>query len=119
MVPTSTRKPGKMGVHFLVREKPRNFEHTGKVWEFYPKYWKGGGNFIQFLFKLSQIFNQSVLVKQIFDLSSSLNKTLKNGKSTGKVSEVCQSKKVGTMNTEGLVDNFSCAVRCDNKFSAH
>ena len=30
MVPTRTRKPGKMGRHFPVREKSGNFEQTGK-----------------------------------------------------------------------------------------
>ena len=28
MVPTSTGKPGNMGVHFAVREKSGNFEHA-------------------------------------------------------------------------------------------
>ena len=37
MVPTRT---GKMGQHFPVREKSGNFAKTGKVREFYPKYWK-------------------------------------------------------------------------------
>ena len=32
MVPTLT---GKIGVHFPVKEKSGNFEHTGKVVEFY------------------------------------------------------------------------------------
>ena len=40
MVPTRTRKPGKMEDHFPVREKSGNFDQTGKVGEFYPKYWK-------------------------------------------------------------------------------
>ena len=35
-----TRKPGKMRKLFPVREKSGNFEQTGKVREFYPKYWK-------------------------------------------------------------------------------
>ena len=34
MVPTWTGKPGKMRVHFPVRQKSGNFEHTGKVREF-------------------------------------------------------------------------------------
>ena len=29
-----------MEEHFPLREKSRNFDHTGKVREFYPKYWK-------------------------------------------------------------------------------
>ena len=43
MVPTGTGnhgKPGKMGRHFPVREKSGNFVMTGKVREFYSKYWK-------------------------------------------------------------------------------
>ena len=43
MVPTRTGnqgKPGKMGRHFPVREKSGNFVKTGKVREFYSKYWK-------------------------------------------------------------------------------
>ena len=34
MVPIGTGKPGKMGRHFPVREKPGNFVKTGKVREF-------------------------------------------------------------------------------------
>ena len=37
MVPTLT---GKTGKHFPVREKSGNFAKTGKVREFYPKYWE-------------------------------------------------------------------------------
>ena len=43
MVPTWTGKPenpGKMRKLFPVREKSGNFEQTGKVREFHPKYWK-------------------------------------------------------------------------------
>ena len=40
MVPTGTGKPGKMGRHFPVGEKSGNFTKTGKVGEFYPKYWQ-------------------------------------------------------------------------------
>ena len=40
MVPTRTKKPGKTGEHFAVREKSRNFAKTGKVREFDQKYWK-------------------------------------------------------------------------------
>ena len=43
MVPTGTGnqgKPGKLGRHFPVREKSGNFVKTGKVREFYSKYWK-------------------------------------------------------------------------------
>ena len=37
MVPNG---PGKMGDYFPVREKSENFAKTGKVREFYPKYWE-------------------------------------------------------------------------------
>ena len=40
MVPTGTEKPGKTGEHFPVRQKSGNFDKTGKVREFYSKYWK-------------------------------------------------------------------------------
>ena len=43
MVPIGTGnqgKPGKMGRHFPVREKSGNFVKTGKVREFYSKYWE-------------------------------------------------------------------------------
>ena len=67
MVPTPTRKPGKMREHFSVREKTGNFEQTGKVREFCTKYWKKIssqntgkiGNFRQFLFLLVN-FNLTV-----------------------------------------------------------
>ena len=42
-VPTRTGKPGKMGRHFLVREKSRNFEQTRKVTQNHTKYWKTQG----------------------------------------------------------------------------
>ena len=38
--PIGTGKPKKLGEHFPVREKSGNFDQTGKVREFYPKYWK-------------------------------------------------------------------------------
>ena len=43
MVPTRTGKqgkPGKMRSHFPLREKSGNFVKTGKVKEFYSKYYK-------------------------------------------------------------------------------
>ena len=51
MAPTWTKK---MGKHFPVGEKSGNFEQTGKLREFYPKYSKGGGagDFSQFLLLL-------------------------------------------------------------------
>ena len=51
MVPTRTGKPGKMRKLFPVREKSGNFEQTGKVREFYPKYWKNEGNLPKILEK--------------------------------------------------------------------
>ena len=39
MVPTGTRKPGKLGDHFSIGQKSENFDLTGKVREFYTKYW--------------------------------------------------------------------------------
>ena len=55
MVPTWTRKLEnleKVGKLFPVREKPGNFEQTGKVREFYLKYWKREGILAIFLFLL-------------------------------------------------------------------
>ena len=40
MVPTRIGKPEETGEHFPVREKLGNFAKTGKVREFYSKYWK-------------------------------------------------------------------------------
>ena len=35
-----TGKPEKLGKHFPITEKLGDFEQTGKVRKFYPKYWK-------------------------------------------------------------------------------
>ena len=81
MVPTGTGnqgKPGKMGRYFPVKEKSGNFVKTGKVGEFYLKYW---GNREKFYWKIEKNFKKYW-------------KTVKN---TGKVGEICQSEKVGTM----------------------
>ena len=43
MVPASTVEPGKCIPIFQSREKSGDFEHIGKVREFYPKYWKSDG----------------------------------------------------------------------------
>ena len=48
MVPTWTGKPGQMRKLFPVREKSANFEQTGKVREFLPKYWKNEEIYIVF-----------------------------------------------------------------------
>ena len=71
MVPTGTGnrgKPGKMGRHFPVREKSGNFVKTGKVREFYSKYWK---NWKKLFWKIE--------------------------KNTGKVREICQPVIVKTL----------------------
>ena len=44
-----TWKAWKNGSTFSTEGKSVGFEHTGKVWEFYPIYWKSG-SFSQFLF---------------------------------------------------------------------
>ena len=77
MVPTWTGKPREMRNLFPVREKSGNFEQTGEVSEFYPKYWKNEdilpeilekwGNFSQFLFLFFLwLFNWSAILKKIF-----------------------------------------------------
>ena len=62
MVPTGTGnqgKPGKMGRHFPVREKSGNFIKTGKVREFYLKYWKNyTGKLKRILEKLGKFVSQ-------------------------------------------------------------
>ena len=68
MIPTPTGKPGKIGEHFPVREKSRNFAKMGKVREFDQKYWK----------------NQKKIILEFF-----LN--------TGKVREICQLAIVETL----------------------
>ena len=73
MVPTGTGnqgKPGKMGRHFPVRKKSGNFVKTGKVREFYSKYWK---NWKKLHWKIE--------------------------KNTGKVREICQPVIVKTLQT--------------------
>ena len=89
----------KMRKRFPVREKSGNFEHTGKVREFYPKYWKSEeilASFFSLIFKL-----YIYLLNRFLNFLNSLNKTLKNtGKwkeNTGKVRDICQSENVGTM----------------------
>ena len=55
MVPTRTGKPGKMGDHFPVREKSGNFAKTGKVGEFYPKYWEKKKKYVGKFLKIMQV----------------------------------------------------------------
>ena len=83
-------------------EKSGNFiQNTGKMREFYPKYWKS-----------KEIFP----VLFLFFSHISSNKPLKNtGKwkeNTGKVGEICQSKNVGTMVC--LMSTFRTFVKIDN-----
>ena len=109
MVPRRTGKPGKMTKLFPVREKSGNFEQTGKVREFYPKYWENEGilpkilekwgNFSHFLFLIFLDFSiEMYLLNRFLYLLNSLDKTLENGnKNTGKVMEICQSENMGTI----------------------
>ena len=60
MVPTGIGKTGKMRKLFPVKEKSGSFEQTGKVREFYTKYWKNEGilskileNLASFIFSLT------------------------------------------------------------------
>ena len=110
MVPTGTGnqgKPGKMGRHFPFREKSGNFVKTGKVREFYSKYWKNQKKLYWKIEKnTGKVWEicQPVMVKtlQIWYHTLNKKKTLKNTgklqKNTGKVREICLSEKVGTMN---------------------
>ena len=80
MVATGTGnqgKPGKMGRHFPVREKSGNFFKTGKVREFYSKYWK----------------NRKILHWKIEE-------------NTGKVREICQPILVKTLQIWYHILNF-------------
>ena len=87
MVPTWTGKPGKMRTFFQSGksqtilnklEMSGNFtQNTGKIGEFYPKYWKVR-KFSQFLLLFfSDFFIWSVFVNRCLYLLNSLNKTLK------------------------------------------
>ena len=80
-----TGKPGKMGRHFPVREKSRNFDQTGKVRENQTKYWKTEGIsdkcYWLFVYYLLNLMKFSVKKKRI------TVKILENGKNTGKVRE--------------------------------
>ena len=61
MVPTWTGKTEKMGKHVPVRENSGNFEQTGQVREFYPKYCKSQEILSSFYFYLfSDVFIESV-----------------------------------------------------------
>ena len=79
MVPTQT---GKMGEHFPVREKSGNF--TQKLEKSEKLYWKSQGNLTA-----SNSENPA-------NMAPYLN-IKRNFKNIGKVREVCQSEKVGTM----------------------
>ena len=101
MVPTWIGKPGKKGKIFPVREMSGNFEQIGKVREFYPKCWKRERILASFYFYFFSNFLIEVsLLNRFLYLLNSLNETLKKywkiEKKIGKVSEICQSEKVGT-----------------------
>ena len=87
MVPTwtgKTRKPGKMGKLFPVREKSGNFEQTGKVREFYPKYWKSEEILASFYFYFfSDFLIEVYLLNRFLYFLNSLNKTLKKSLENG------------------------------------
>ena len=62
MVPTWTENPGKIGNHFPVREFEQTaqarelyYQNTGKVRDFYPKYWTSEG-ILAFLFVFFPLF---------------------------------------------------------------
>ena len=70
-----------MGVYFPVREKLGNFEHTGKVWKFYQKYWKMMEFYPKYWERerILTIFFSNFLFKwRLLYLLNSLNKTLEN-----------------------------------------
>ena len=89
-----------------------NFEQTGKVREFYPKYWKNEGILSKileseeilasfYLYFFSDFLIEVNLLNRFLYLLHSLNKTLKNSgklkENTGKVGEIRQSENVRTM----------------------
>ena len=89
MVPTSTWKLGKWEYIFQPG-KSRNFEHTGKVREYYPKYWKREGILPIFIFIFFHwFFIWGVFVRFLY-LLNALNKTLE--KNNGKWKKYWQSQ---------------------------
>ena len=76
-------KTWKMRNLFPVREKSGNFEQTGKVREFHPKYWKKWGKFSQFIFSLTCLI-EVYLVNRFFVflkfIKGYTEKLLENGK---------------------------------------
>ena len=101
MVSTRTGKTGA----FPSQGKVRNFAKTGKVREFYPKYWKISEKIMWKIGKTTgevREICQPVMVKTLQIQYHSLNlknnlKYRKTAKTTGKVGEICQCEKVGTM----------------------
>ena len=101
MVPTWTGKPGKWKYifhsgSFEQTGKFRNFtQNTGKLEEFYPKYWKNEGILGNFI---SNFVIEVYLLNRFLHLLNLLNKIVENGKqNAGKVGENCHSENVGTM----------------------
>ena len=88
MVPTGTGnqgKPGKMGRHFPVREKSGKFVKTGKVRQFYSKYWENyTGKFKRILEKCQPVI---VKILQIWYHTLNKKRTLKNDGKLQKILE--------------------------------
>ena len=88
MVPTAT---GRMGRHFPVREKSGNFVKTGKVREFYSKYW---ANQKKIYWKTEKILEvreicQAVIVKTLQIWYHTLNKK-RTSDNTGKLQKILE-----------------------------
>ena len=102
-VPTWTGKsgkPGKMGRHFPVREKSRNFEQTGKVRENHTKYWKMEINWDKYYLIFLVIFKWTVhyllkLIKFSVKKNKTLKKYWKNGKKYWKSQGILSVQKSG------------------------
>ena len=95
MVPTGTGnqgKPGKMERHFPVREKSGNFVKTGKVGEFYSKFWKNRKKLYLKIEKNTgkvREIRQLVIVKTLQIWYHTLNKT-RTLKNTGKLQKILE-----------------------------
>ena len=78
MVPTRTGKPGKMRKLFPISKKSGNFDQTGKVREFWAKYWKNEEILASFYFYfLSDFLIEVYSLNRFWCLLNSLNKMLK------------------------------------------
>ena len=119
MVPTGTGnqgKPRKMGRHFPVGEKSENFVKTGKVREFYSKYWK---NWKKFYWKIEKNTGkareicQKVIVKTLQIWYHTLNKK-RTLKITGKLRKILEKsgKFVSPKKWEPWVYTLNLKLRC-------